>query len=207
MWKSPEAHPDAVLDAAWSPLVPHWLASAGADGSTRVWDVRFAGRLPVRTLHAHASAVTHVAWSKAHCEVLLTGGNDNTLRTWNLRSAPHFLTATVATGFDETRHQRSLAAASAAASASASASAGAGASGAKSGAGGGRQGAGAGAGAAGAGGSSVSAPVCGLGFSSVNPLEYFGVSAAGNVLAVRQERVGACMRMHMQMQTGRRYVF
>lgn len=49
VWKVSDAHDDAIRDVAWSPLMPHWLASAGDDGCIQVYDIRFGDR-PLKTL-------------------------------------------------------------------------------------------------------------------------------------------------------------
>lgn len=36
-WFAPRAHADVIRDIAWSPLVPHWVASAGDDGLIKIW--------------------------------------------------------------------------------------------------------------------------------------------------------------------------
>jgi WD40 repeat protein len=37
VWKVADAHDDVIRDVAWSPLMPHWLASAGDDGCVQVF--------------------------------------------------------------------------------------------------------------------------------------------------------------------------
>jgi hypothetical protein len=99
-WFLRHAHADVIRDVAWSPLVPHWLASCGDDGLIKVWDLRF-GAEPVRTLSGHSNSVLSVAWSRSHCEMLCSGGVDRTSRVWNLRVAPHYALYTHATSSDD----------------------------------------------------------------------------------------------------------
>ncbi|KAJ2064660.1 hypothetical protein GGI17_000802 [Coemansia sp. S146] len=72
-------------DAAWSPLVPHWLATAGEDGAVRVWDLRYATTAPAMTVrHATSAGVPRrVAWSPTHVDLVSVGTSD---RAWRLHS-------------------------------------------------------------------------------------------------------------------------
>jgi len=88
-WVSKHAHTDIIRDVAWSPLVPHWVASAGDDGLVKVWDLRF-GAEPMRVLMGHSSSVLKVGWSRSHAEMLVSSGVDKTVRLWNIRVAPHY---------------------------------------------------------------------------------------------------------------------
>ena len=57
-----------------------WLASASADHSVRLWDIR-SGR-EVRSLRGHPQEVNAVAWSRDD-KLLATGGNDGVIRLWD----------------------------------------------------------------------------------------------------------------------------
>ncbi|KAJ2691321.1 hypothetical protein IWW39_000006 [Coemansia spiralis] len=72
-------------DAAWSPLVPYWLATAGEDGAVRVWDLRYTATTPAMTVrHATSAGVPRrVAWSPTHVDLLSVGTSD---RAWRLHS-------------------------------------------------------------------------------------------------------------------------
>ncbi|KAJ2832356.1 hypothetical protein GGI24_001266 [Coemansia furcata] len=71
-------------DAAWSPLVPHWLATAGEDGAVRVWDLRHTAGPAATLRHAtSAGAPRRVAWSPTHVDLLSAGTSD---RAWRLHS-------------------------------------------------------------------------------------------------------------------------
>ncbi|KAJ2580048.1 hypothetical protein GGH95_002794, partial [Coemansia sp. RSA 1836] len=76
-----------VNDVAWSPLVPHWLATAGEDGAVRVWDLRYAAGAgaPAATVrHVTSAGVPRrVAWSPTHVDLLSVGTSD---RAWRLHA-------------------------------------------------------------------------------------------------------------------------
>ncbi|KAJ2428517.1 hypothetical protein GGF41_001352 [Coemansia sp. RSA 2531] len=76
-------------DAAWSPLVPHWLATAGEDGAVRVWDLRYATTTPAMTVrHATSAGVPRrVAWSPTHVDLISVGTSDRAWRLHSLRDA------------------------------------------------------------------------------------------------------------------------
>ncbi len=75
-------HVDGVHAVAFSPD-GKLLASAGADGSVRLWNV--ATGMEVRKLEGHISNVTCVAFS-ANGEKLLTGGNDSQAILWDVKT-------------------------------------------------------------------------------------------------------------------------
>lgn len=59
-----------------------WLASAGADGTVRIWESA-TGRL-IRALLGHEREVLALAWSPAkEVSVLASAGQDNTVLLWN----------------------------------------------------------------------------------------------------------------------------
>jgi WD40 repeat protein len=67
---------------AWSPD-GRFLASAGSDGTVRVWDAARGGL--VRTLEAHEGSVNSVAWSPDR-PFLASGSDDRTVRVWDVAS-------------------------------------------------------------------------------------------------------------------------
>ena len=91
-WKRKDAHRSAVRDVRFSPLIPHWVASAGDDGCVRVWDTRFVGP-EVLCVQTYQCIISRIAWAHTHTEFLAAGGADNTLKLLSLRAAPQHIVA------------------------------------------------------------------------------------------------------------------
>ncbi|KIY96146.1 hypothetical protein MNEG_11815 [Monoraphidium neglectum] len=70
------SHEGAVLGLAWNGAYRNVLASGGADGAVKVWDV--AAQRCEHTLLHHSGKVQAVAWNPAEAPVLLTGSFDRT---------------------------------------------------------------------------------------------------------------------------------
>src|SRR5262249_50749227 len=65
------------------------LASGGADGAVRLWEV--PGGRPLATVRGHTRAVYGLALS-ADSELLASGGIDGTVRLWETQSSNHLRT-------------------------------------------------------------------------------------------------------------------
>ncbi|EPS38509.1 hypothetical protein H072_7734 [Dactylellina haptotyla CBS 200.50] len=89
-------HISSVFSVAWSPLYSSILASGGADGSLRLWDIRFGatclGTLDVnrhpqaanRTAgKAHDGGVNGILWS-ADGRRVVSAGMDGKIRVWSM---------------------------------------------------------------------------------------------------------------------------
>ncbi|MCJ1442304.1 MAG: hypothetical protein MMC23_002797 [Stictis urceolatum] len=110
-------HDGAVLSVAWSPSQEHILASAGADGCVRIWDVRRSapclglldlddsegiapaieageaprlGDLTQRNRRAHVGAANGLAWTPSG-EFLVSSGHDERIRVWDAATGANTL--------------------------------------------------------------------------------------------------------------------
>ena len=73
-------HQAPIIDVAWSPD-GRWIATASADGSTRIWEAE-TGRSRFR-LSGHTADVIAVDWSPDSTR-LVTGSADGTARMWRI---------------------------------------------------------------------------------------------------------------------------
>lgn len=99
VWKV-TAHEGCVRTVAFSPFVPHWVASGGDDATVRVWDLRY-GSDPVVTLTPHTGPVHCVEWSHSNCDVLASGGADRRFVLSSLNLKPHYALCTPQREFDD----------------------------------------------------------------------------------------------------------
>ncbi|MCJ1288430.1 hypothetical protein MMC26_007787 [Xylographa opegraphella] len=106
-------HCGAVLSVAWSPHDANILATAGSDGTARLWDIRSStGHLglldledslgtigdttmkrisrPMDRRKAHAGACNGVAWTDDG-DYLVTTGHDERIRTWSATTGANTL--------------------------------------------------------------------------------------------------------------------
>ena len=85
-WKVENAHDGRVECTEFNPFVPYWVASAGADGVVKVWDMRYQ-KHPAMLIDAHYGPVTSMSWSQTHCDIISTGSLDKSYRQWMLHSS------------------------------------------------------------------------------------------------------------------------
>jgi DNA excision repair protein ERCC-8 len=96
-------HTGKVIAVEWSPRQEHILASAGSDGTIRIWDVRKAqacmamldmynSRREIRPAipKAHADTVNGIAWTEDGLTLVSTG-HDNKLRVWDVVTGENML--------------------------------------------------------------------------------------------------------------------
>ena len=78
-------HEGSVEDIQWSPNENNVFASAGSDGTVRIWDVRSKSRRPAITVKVSDTDVNVLSWSKQTQHLLATGADDGVWAVWDLR--------------------------------------------------------------------------------------------------------------------------
>ena len=78
-------HQASVEDLQWSPSEAGVFASASADRSICIWDVRQRNK-PALRVAAHDDDVNVISWSPIATPMLASGGDDGRLRVWDLRA-------------------------------------------------------------------------------------------------------------------------
>jgi ribosome assembly protein RRB1 len=78
-------HAGSVEDVQWSPNERNVFASAGSDGTVRVWDVRSKSHRPALSIQVSATDVNVMSWSHQTVHLLATGAEDGEWAVWDLR--------------------------------------------------------------------------------------------------------------------------
>lgn len=73
----------AIYDVSFNPFNQYLLATASADKTTAIWDLRRMDT-SVHSLIGHSAGVTSVKWSPLHESVLATGSYDRRVMLWDL---------------------------------------------------------------------------------------------------------------------------
>jgi len=82
------SHDRPVFGLAWGGPHGSQLASAGLDGSVRIWTQKyFSDRHPLQTIITHQQGSWSVAWSPDG-EELASGGGDGTIKIWRISEEP-----------------------------------------------------------------------------------------------------------------------
>ncbi|KAL1410380.1 Ribosome assembly protein rrb1 [Vanrija albida] len=79
------SHTSSIEDLQWSPAEPTVFASASADRTVRVWDVRSKGRKSAVNVTAHDQDVNVISWNKNVDYLLVSGGDEGGVKVWDLR--------------------------------------------------------------------------------------------------------------------------
>lgn len=76
-------HTDAINSLGFSPTSEYLFATASADKTVGVWDIRSV-KEKVHTLEGHNDAVTSLSWHPTEPGVIGTGGYDRRVIFWDL---------------------------------------------------------------------------------------------------------------------------
>jgi ribosome assembly protein RRB1 len=78
-------HTSSVEDLQWSPTEGTVFASASADHSVRIWDVRDNSKAQI-AIDAHTDDVNVISWNKNVGYLLASGCDDGSFKVWDLRA-------------------------------------------------------------------------------------------------------------------------
>lgn len=78
-------HTAPVEEIQWSPNEKAVFASAGSDGTVKVWDIRIKSRKPAVDVEVSKTDVNVMSWSKLTSHLLATGADDGEWAVWDLR--------------------------------------------------------------------------------------------------------------------------
>ena len=78
-------HDSSVEELQWSPSEASVFASASADGTCRVWDLRSKARKPALTVRISKVDVNVLSWSKQTEYLMASGADDGVWAVWDMR--------------------------------------------------------------------------------------------------------------------------
>ncbi|KAL8887786.1 MAG: hypothetical protein Q9205_001557 [Flavoplaca limonia] len=78
-------HRGSVEDIQWSPSERNVFASAGSDGTVKIWDVRLKTHEPAVGVQVSHTDVNVISWSRQTTHLLATGADDGQWAVWDLR--------------------------------------------------------------------------------------------------------------------------
>ncbi|KAI9882154.1 MAG: hypothetical protein M1823_006100 [Watsoniomyces obsoletus] len=78
-------HEGSVEEIQWSPSEGTVFASAGSDGTVKVWDLRSKSHRPALNVPVSTTDVNVMSWSRQTTHLLATGAEDGAWAVWDLR--------------------------------------------------------------------------------------------------------------------------
>ena len=78
-------HKGSVEELQWSPSERHVFASAGSDGTVKIWDARSKSRRAAVDVRVSGADVNVLSWSRQTTHLLATGADDGEWAVWDLR--------------------------------------------------------------------------------------------------------------------------
>ena len=80
-----KGHHGSIEEIQWSPNEKTVFASAGSDGTVKIWDVRSKSRKPAVDVKVSSSDINVMSWSRQTSHLLATGADDGEWAVWDLR--------------------------------------------------------------------------------------------------------------------------
>ncbi|KAF2238944.1 WD40 repeat-like protein [Viridothelium virens] len=78
-------HKGTVEELQWSPVERSVFASAGNDGTVRIWDLRSKSRKSMLNVPISSTDVNVLSWSHQNAHLLASGADDGQWAVWDLR--------------------------------------------------------------------------------------------------------------------------
>ncbi|KAF3908946.1 Coronin-1A [Orbilia brochopaga] len=79
-------HTSSVEEIQWSPAERTVFASASADGTVKIWDIRQRNRRHVLSIDISSADVNVASWNPTTQHLLATGADDGVWAVWDLRA-------------------------------------------------------------------------------------------------------------------------
>ncbi|KAL1892830.1 Ribosome assembly protein rrb1 [Ceratocystis pirilliformis] len=79
-------HTSSVEDLQWSPSEASVFASASADGTVRIWDIRSKSKKAALSVQVSNVDVNVISWSRQTTHLLASGADDGAWAVWDLRN-------------------------------------------------------------------------------------------------------------------------
>lgn len=78
-------HTSSVEELQWSPSEPTVFASASADGTIKIWDLRSKAHKPALSVKASSTDINVLSWSRKTEHLLASGDENGRFAVWDLR--------------------------------------------------------------------------------------------------------------------------
>lgn len=84
-------HKSSIEDLMWSPSEKNVFASAGSDGTIKIWDVRNKKHIPALSVDIHPGIdINVISWNRNVSYLMATGADDGKFNIWDLRTFQNF---------------------------------------------------------------------------------------------------------------------